>query len=296
VRITRNHIYGNTTGIATDTISAAGHPGFPADSPEIDHNWIYSNNLDLYNSDPLVAPTIGVPIGVGVLWAGVNDGRIHDNWIFDNWRRGTMLLSVPDPLVEPEGNVNPGISCPNPLITTSCGNHYSDNHMGQAPEGFEFPPVLKRLGVPHGEVDPVGRLPNGIDFWWDEFPGVTGNCWFDNTGMDGDRESLTSDPPLAAVPDTSLPTFLPENCSSSIGVGDPLKEVVLVDCSMWSRGNTADDHPACDWFRPPPPPGSAAATAAQRRHAQESAAFLSSSEVDAWAAAFSELSAFASRP
>ena len=29
VRITRNHIYGNMTGISSDTLSAAGHPGFP---------------------------------------------------------------------------------------------------------------------------------------------------------------------------------------------------------------------------------------------------------------------------
>ena len=48
VRITRNHIYGNMTGISSDTLSAAGHPGFPADSSEIDHNYIYANNLDLY--------------------------------------------------------------------------------------------------------------------------------------------------------------------------------------------------------------------------------------------------------
>ena len=48
VRITDNHIYGNATGISSDTLSAAGHPGFPADSSEIDHNYIYSNNLDLY--------------------------------------------------------------------------------------------------------------------------------------------------------------------------------------------------------------------------------------------------------
>ena len=36
VRITNNHIYGNMTGISSDTLSAAGHPGFPADSSEID--------------------------------------------------------------------------------------------------------------------------------------------------------------------------------------------------------------------------------------------------------------------
>ncbi len=75
VRITNNHIYGNTTGIATDTISAPGHPGFPADSSEIDHNCIYANNLNLYNDPtPPVEPTVGVPIGVGILWAGVNSG------------------------------------------------------------------------------------------------------------------------------------------------------------------------------------------------------------------------------
>ena len=32
VRITRNHIYGNTAGISTDTVSASGHIGYPADS------------------------------------------------------------------------------------------------------------------------------------------------------------------------------------------------------------------------------------------------------------------------
>ena len=48
VRITNNHIYGNTAGISTDTISAGGHPGYPADGVQIDHNYIYSNNLDLF--------------------------------------------------------------------------------------------------------------------------------------------------------------------------------------------------------------------------------------------------------
>ena len=52
VRITDNHVYGNTTGISSDTLSAAGHPGFPADSSQIDNNYIYSNNLDLYVAEP----------------------------------------------------------------------------------------------------------------------------------------------------------------------------------------------------------------------------------------------------
>ncbi len=106
VRITENHIYGNGTGISSDTISASGHPGYPADSSVIDHNYIYSNNLNLFtgdNPEPPVEPVVGVPIGAGVIWPGMNNGEIHDNWIFDNWRYGTMLLSVPDARRHPGG-------------------------------------------------------------------------------------------------------------------------------------------------------------------------------------------------
>ena len=115
VRITNNHIYGNTTGISSDTLSAAGHPGFPADSSEIDHNYIYANNLDLYTDDPPVDPLVGVPIGTGILYPGMNDARVHDNWIFDNWRDGAMLFAVPDALTNgggAEGDIFPGVSCP----------------------------------------------------------------------------------------------------------------------------------------------------------------------------------------
>ena len=85
-----------STGISSDTLSAAGHPGFPADSSEIDHNYIYSNNLDLYADHPPVDPLVAVPIGTGIIYAGMNDARVHDNWIFDNWRDGAMLFAVPD--------------------------------------------------------------------------------------------------------------------------------------------------------------------------------------------------------
>ncbi len=90
VRITRNHVYGNMTGISSDTLSAAGHPGFPGDSSEIDNNFIYSNNLNLFVADPPVDPLVGVPIGTGILYAGMNDARVHDNWIFDNWRDAVL--------------------------------------------------------------------------------------------------------------------------------------------------------------------------------------------------------------
>ena len=145
VRITNNHIYGNGAGIASDTLSAAGHPGFPADSSEIDHNFIYSNNLNLYQDNAPVKPLVGTPVGTGVIYAGMNDAKVHDNWIFDNWRDGVMLFAVPDALVNgggAEGDIFPGVSCPGApanTLSTSCNNRFYNNKMGQKPPGFRFP-------------------------------------------------------------------------------------------------------------------------------------------------------------
>ncbi|MGH2955238.1 MAG: right-handed parallel beta-helix repeat-containing protein [Solirubrobacterales bacterium] len=263
VRITDNHIYGNTAGISTDTISAGGHPGFPADSVEVDNNYIYSNNLDLYGvPDPPIEPIIGVlPSATGFFWAGHNDGKVHDNWIWDNWRYGTMLFAIPDVVVdalvgfEPEGGVNEGISCATePQITTSCGNRYYDNHMGMAPPGFEAPKAVHAFGNNVGGIS--GVLPNGLDFWWDEFLSNNGNCWYANTGPDGTEASITGSGP--GVP----PDPLPADCATSMGMGDAAKELELTNC-LAARENLAPTE--CDWFTLPPQPG----TRASARHLDE---------------------------
>ena len=52
------------------------------------------------------------------------------------------------------------------------------------------------------------------------------------------------------------PGFLPEVCdpeaatySAGTGTGDPVKEAVLVSCAaMYEDGDTAAQHPGCDWF------------------------------------------------
>jgi hypothetical protein len=263
VRITDNDIYGNTAGISSDSFSAAGHPGFPADSSVIDHNYIYSNNLDLYVDDPPVESVVPVPIGTGVIYPGMNDARVHDNWIFDNWRNGTMLIGVPDAVAgEPEGSVNPGISCPTAAlgVSTSCGNRFFDNHMGQVPPGFQFPQALDMFGAPHGSG--AGPLPNGTDFYWNEFRGNTGNCWFDNVGPDGTEGSVTG--PGAGSP----PDILPSDCATSVGPGDLAKLLILLDCS---EGPDDDTGPLdCDWWQPPPQPASALARQ-QRRELERAA-------------------------
>jgi hypothetical protein len=265
VRITNNHIYGNTTGIASDTLSSAGHPGFPADSSEIDHNFIYSNNFDIYSDDTPVKPLVTVPVGTGIVYAGMNDARVHDNWIFDNWRYGTLLFAVPDLLTSnggPEGEVLPGVSCagaPENGVSTSCGNHYFNNKMGQVPAGFDFPAALDQFGVPHGAG--AGPLPNGLDFWWDEFLSNRANCWYDNLGPDGTAGSITGSGDAGGMPGAP-PNVLPDcaggtNEDSSIGNGDAAKESYLLDCS---QGPDDDTGPMdCDWWSAPPEPGGAEA-------------------------------------
>jgi hypothetical protein len=285
VRITNNHIYGNTTGIASDTLSSAGHPGFPADSTEVDNNFIYANNFDVYDENSPVDPLVTVPIGVGIIYAGLNDSKIHDNWFFDNWRHATMLFAVPDALTSyggPEGAVYPGVSCPGAPdngISTSCGNRQYTNRLGQVPAGFTFPKKLDEYGVPHSDQG-AAQMPNGIDFWWDEFPTNTANCWFDNTGPDGTPGSVTGAGASGRLP-SPPPNSLPDcdggsNPESSVGNGDPGKERYLIECSEGPDENTGPLD--CDWWTPPPKPGSDAAAAKRRRFARASRAYAASDE------------------
>ncbi len=297
VRITENHIYGNTAGIASDTLSSSGHPGFPADSSQIDNNFIYANNFNVYSKDSPVKPLITVPIGTGVVYAGMNSARVHNNWFFDNWRFGTMLFAVPDALTSfggPEGDVFPGVACagaPGNGISTSCGNNYHDNRMGQVPPGFTYPAKLDEYKVPHG--DPTReQLPNGTDFWWDEFPTNTGNCWYDNVGRDGTKGSV-SGPGDAGRSPALPPNILPdcaggENPAISIGLGDVAKEQYLLTCA---EGPNATGPLPCDWYEAPTRPGSAQAAARSRAMAEASKAFARTPQAAELRARMQELAA-----
>lgn len=89
--------------------------------------------------------------------------------------------------------------------------------MGQVPPDFKPHPRLTKFGNPTTLTDNPETAPNGVDFLWDEFTPNTGNCWFDNTGPDGTRGSLSADPALGPAAGQSVPGFLPENCESSTG-------------------------------------------------------------------------------
>jgi Right handed beta helix region len=260
VRITNNHVYGNMTGIASDTLSAAGHPGFPADSSEIDHNYIYSNNLDLYRDDAPVDPLVTVPIGTGILYAGMNDANVHHNWIFDNWRDGAMLFAIPDSLTNgggAEGDIFPGVSCPGAPdngFSTSCNNRFHHNEMGRAPRGFEAATAVGMFGNASTADEPGRRKHNGNDFWWGELFDVgapTMNCWYENTGVDGTAASVTGPGEAGRLP-AAPPQTLPSDCATSVSNNDGAKLAYLLECS---NGPDEDTGPTdCDWWQVPPEP------------------------------------------
>jgi hypothetical protein len=230
VHMHHNNVYDNAVGLSVDSISAAGHPGYPQDSLLVEHNKIYSNNFNPYAEGSDVVPTVSnAAVGTGGWIAGGNGNIYRDNRIYDNWRRGVMLFQVPDVLAcapTPEQNETCSVT-QFPTQSNSHRNRFFDNIMGIAPGGEE--------------------RPNGLDFWWAEQAPDKNNCWFDNVGSNGKESGVTGDPDP-----------LPSNCGSSLGTGNAAKFAELIAC------NTAA--PTCTWTETPPRPGTAANAKFQSEH------------------------------
>jgi hypothetical protein len=261
-----NRFYNNSAGITTDSF-ASGHPGMPQDNSKWTNNLVYSNNVNIFSDDrdeycqntpweertdpTLVCPTFQVPVGTGMLIAGGNDNIVEDNYFFDNWRRGTMLIWVPSTL---RGEQDPLRN-----YDTSVNNRYAGNCMSIRP------PVLDPDQVDWNSC-PGTTDRNGTDFWWDEEegldcdseqPGCTelpagnakGNCWGGNTGANG---APTSDPLPALLPACpGIDLFRP---------GNSAKQVTTVPCATWTEHDDPEtpidenDPPGCDWFTTPSEP------------------------------------------
>ncbi len=253
-----NRLHDNAAGVTVDSFNA-GHPGMPQDNSKWSENLIYDNNNDLYTderdtycsstpwaqrTDPtVVCPTFGVPLGTGLLIAGGNANVVQSNYIFNNWRNGTMQFWVPAALRDEQD--------PEKTYDTSSNNHYEANCMGVRPA------VLDPAAVDFTQCQGT-RDPNGTDFWWDEEEGrdctedqagcvdndtALGNCWVQtgstrNVGPNGAQPSSNPPPPLLAdCPGIDL--FRPGNSD---------KQALLVPCATWSPENP--NPPGCDWFTP----------------------------------------------
>ena len=261
VRITNNHIYGNTTGISSDTLSAAGHPGFPADSSEIDHNYIYSNNLDLYSEDPPVDS------------AGGSADRDRDPLRGHERRPRPRQLdlrqlarrrdAVRRPRRAHERRRRRGRHLPRRLVPGRAGQRASD---------VVRQPVLRQpasagrrtasatrdaidmFGNVHAHDDARPKKPNGNDFWWGEFfrrtPGTAGS---------GTRAPTGPRPasPVPARPGASranAPQVLPSDCATSVGNNDIAKLVYLIDCGDGPDEDTGPATATGGPCRPSPAP------------------------------------------
>ena len=250
--VTHNNFYDNALGYTTDVFTAPGHPGFPQHGNVIEDNNFYDNNFNPFTATSDVQPFIAAPVGTGLWLAGGNANIVRRNHFYDNWRRGTMLFAVPDATVcgpPPIGSSTPVPGCDATKVSTSFGNRFYGNTMGVSPKG-----AVK---------------PNGVDFWWDSFPGNTGNCWWDNKAAPG--KAVASAP--ASLPDCQGGT----NPSSSIGTSDPVNEAELVACLA---GFTASGYPAgnpttCSWTATPTKPGSGFALPVSTTTGQQSSEFAS---------------------
>ena len=178
----------------------------------IDHNWFYANNLDVYRANNPFEALVLQPVGTGFFWPGNNDGDFLDNWVFDNWRQGAMLISIPDALAgEAEGAVDDPIHCPTgraPGCSTSCYNIYRGNNMGQVPPNFKPHPGLTQVRQ-QDDADrrPPNRAPNGIDF--------AGTSSRSTSATAGRETPGPTAPGRASTPTRSIPRAPTRTCRRS---------------------------------------------------------------------------------
>ena len=223
--------------LATDVITASGHPRYPTHSTLADRNNSYSNNFNLFTKDSDVKPAFPYPVGTGLWIAGGNNHTVRYNHFWDNWRRGTMTFAVPNQLVRGPVAENEQAGCDPEGQATSNRNRFYGNVMGISPSGE--------------------RKPNGTDHWWDQFGGNRANCWFQERGP----APITSSPP---------PPLLP-NCDdgrdpdSSVGTGNPVNEAELGICAIPFVTRTYSEDYPCPWFDTPSRPGTRAARVEMRR-------------------------------
>jgi hypothetical protein len=193
-----NDFFKNSAGVTVDSVFP-NHPGLPQNHGWFENNRIFSNNVNYYerylysgkcDKKPAkrgyrkgtVCPVVPAPVGTGMLIARGSYNFVHDNIVYDNWRAGFMRFDVPAAIREEVD--------PTKQFDTSHFNFYVDNRLGFGPRGE--------------------RLPNGLDFWWDDQG--EGNCWQGN-------RSATDE----ATSNTLYPGGLPD-CDSGGSVLNPVKQ------------------------------------------------------------------------
>jgi len=176
-----NRFVHDSVGISLDSLYRAGHPGVPPEQHDHPRQRDRPQQLRHVRRGRLGQVLGQAAVGTGAWIVGGNDNIVKNNHIYDNWRWGVTLITVPDAL---SNNFDRPPQFPeDATLSTSHRNTFTANTMGRSPGGE--------------------RLPNGTDFWWDELG--QGNCWEGNSGPG----AVTSDPPPACRRATSSPTRAP---------------------------------------------------------------------------------------
>ncbi len=253
-----NSFHHNAAGIATDSLFP-DHPGLPQDHARFENNRIYSNNENYFDNwlpdgpchkplaergieEGVVCPVIPIPVGTGILIAGGNDNNIEGNWIYDNWRYGTMLFGVPAYFRGEDGGLDffcllssQSDACVQPTPErlqnatetakdTSHRNTFVANWMGLSPAGQD--------------------MPNGRDHWWDE--SGLGNCWADNVYID-------DEPRREAGDQTPMYPECGNDPASNVDRPYHARLLTIVPCNDYSWPNNT--HPdGCAWMDDPEEP------------------------------------------
>ena len=256
------HLRQHRRHLERHALGARAIPGFPADGMQIDHNYIYSNNLDLYGNNPPVKPLVPMPIGTGIVWPGMNGGKVYDNYIFDNWRHGTLLAAVPDEVAgSPEGNVDPDVHCTN----TTRRQHLVrqpvlGQHHGPRPAGLQLADGDQQVRQPERLPQTPGRCPTASTSGGTSSRATTATAGSATPGPTAREGSVTGPGDRPPAGRRSRRT-----ARTAAASGDVVKEGVLVDCVTWYDFHGDGAYPLCYWFRMPPQPGSSAARSASSR-------------------------------
>ncbi|MGH8432032.1 MAG: hypothetical protein ACREUF_16675, partial [Solimonas sp.] len=280
-----NEFYKNQMGMATESIYG-GHPGMPQDHGLWEFNKIYNNNKDFYRfveadgpciakpprdrglvpkefreidqlppdaqeailDRTIVCPPIPFPTGQAMIIGGGNYNELRYNEVFDHWRRGFQLLSVPgvvrgggeggsplDGVHIPGAPLQPSdLAALDPVNPwdTSHRNWYINNHFGENKLGAQ--PRIQ---------------PNGADFWWDN--AGTGNCWDGNTSVTGTVTTDRGDPVQNALPLPGSCTDgpMPNSAQQLASATSLARTAALLACLEYNRTDPASKGD-CDFFTP----------------------------------------------
>ena len=266
VRITENHIYGNTAGIVErHAVGPRPSRAIPADGMQIDNNLIYSNNLDLYGTNPPVTPLVPDADRHRRDLAG-DERRARSSATGSSTTGATARCSRRCPTrwrASPRATSTRRCTAPTrPSRPPRAATVFEENVMGRVPPGFTWPTAIGKFGNQHGSRTAT-RAAERRGLLVGRVPGNNGNCWVGNKGVDGTPGSVTGSG--AGMP----PDPLPSDCEGSVGTGDVVKEGVLADCVTWYDFHGDGAYPLCYWFRMPEQPGSPEARRDQRAWAAD---------------------------